>query len=687
MSRLELRFRQVHLDFHTSPDIQDIGADFDAEEFASTLEKARVDSITCFARCHHGYLYYDSKAFPELVHPHLVKKNLLQEQIEACRRRGIRVPIYITVQWDDYMARHHPEWLAVDEAGAPLGAPFPKGTGNFEPGFYRTLCLNSPYRDYLKKQTLEVLETFDPVDGIFFDIVFVNECSCAYCLKEMEHKGYNPVFREDRIRYSSDLLDDFIKEMSALVREHHQEASIFYNRSHISSGHRKIDKSFTHFELESLPSGSWGYMHFPITIRFARNLGLDCLGQTGKFQTEWGDFHSFKNKAALEYECFRMLALNAKCMIGDQLEPNGKLSAPVYELIGSVYEQVEKKESWCIGAKAVTDIGVFTPEEHQISENFNLPSETIGVSRMLTEGGHQFDIIDSQSEFSHYKVLILPDSIPVSPSFADKLRAYLDQGGAIIASFESGLNLKKTGFEMEEFGVILKENQTKDIYGEPVKGKIYDRFDYADYLLPNGRIATGLPETEHAMYIKGLEVQALPGTEVLAKAILPYFNRNYKHYISHRQTPSSGKPGYDGIVQADQVIYFAHPIFTQYNQNAPKWCKQMVLNALDILLPKPVLKHSGPSTVMAAVNEQTAENRWVAHLLHYIPERRSVEIDIVEDIIPIYQLRVSVNTTKPVKQVMLVPEKKPVDFIEVDGRIEFVVPEVAGHQMVSIDFN
>ena len=73
----ELRFRQIHLDFHTSQHIPDVGAAFDPEEFAATLSRARVDSVTCFGRCHHGYIYYDTKAFPERRHPHL-KRNLLR---------------------------------------------------------------------------------------------------------------------------------------------------------------------------------------------------------------------------------------------------------------------------------------------------------------------------------------------------------------------------------------------------------------------------------------------------------------------------------------------------------------------------------------------------------------------------------------------------------------------------------
>jgi len=118
----ELRFRQVHLDFHTSEHVEDIAARFDPDEFARTLERARVNSVTCFARCHHGWIYYDTKVNPERRHPHL-KRNLLKEQIEACHRRNIRVPIYVTIQWDHYTAQRHADWLVVDEKGAPVGTP------------------------------------------------------------------------------------------------------------------------------------------------------------------------------------------------------------------------------------------------------------------------------------------------------------------------------------------------------------------------------------------------------------------------------------------------------------------------------------------------------------------------------------------------------------------------------------
>lgn len=76
---MQLSPRQIHLDFHTSEEIPMIAADFDVKAFAATMRQADVSSVTVFARCHHGWLYYPSRAFPELIHPHLRNRNLMLE--------------------------------------------------------------------------------------------------------------------------------------------------------------------------------------------------------------------------------------------------------------------------------------------------------------------------------------------------------------------------------------------------------------------------------------------------------------------------------------------------------------------------------------------------------------------------------------------------------------------------------
>jgi hypothetical protein len=53
-----------------------VGADFNPTQFAETVKKAHIDSVTVFARCHHGFLYYHSNQHKELVHPTLKKRKL-----------------------------------------------------------------------------------------------------------------------------------------------------------------------------------------------------------------------------------------------------------------------------------------------------------------------------------------------------------------------------------------------------------------------------------------------------------------------------------------------------------------------------------------------------------------------------------------------------------------------------------
>ena len=164
MARHPLRFRQIHLDFHNAPMIPDVGRDFDARAFARTMQQAHVNSVTVFAKCHHGHLYYRSDR-PER-HPALPPGlDLLGEEITALHIADIRAPIYISVQCDEYAANMHPEWVARREDTGQVKW----GNNVFRPG-WQILDMSSPYQDYLAEQLREILEKFKPVDGIFFDM-------------------------------------------------------------------------------------------------------------------------------------------------------------------------------------------------------------------------------------------------------------------------------------------------------------------------------------------------------------------------------------------------------------------------------------------------------------------------------------------------------------------------------------
>ncbi len=112
--QLALPSRQVHLDFHTSEHITDIGSDFDETQFQQALQSAEIDSITLFAKCHHSWSYYPTQV--GRPHPHL-QTDLLGRQIQACHQMGVRCPIYMTVGWSCNDAIDHPDWCVRTEDG------------------------------------------------------------------------------------------------------------------------------------------------------------------------------------------------------------------------------------------------------------------------------------------------------------------------------------------------------------------------------------------------------------------------------------------------------------------------------------------------------------------------------------------------------------------------------------------
>jgi hypothetical protein len=402
-------------------------------------------------------------------------------------------------------------------------------------------------------------------------------------------------------------------------------------------------------------------------MRYGRTLGVDSLGMTGKFHTSWGDFHSLKNQAALEFEVFQMLVLGAKCSVGDQLHPRGELDPATYDLIGAVYRQVEQKEAWCRGAVPVSDIAVFAPEEFVGGRT---PPPAMGVTRMLQESRHQFDFIDTATEdLGRYKLLILPDDIRLSSALAEKISAFLAHGGSIVASYRSGLKVEADEFALPHWGLRCK--------GEAPFSP--------DFIRPRAPLAAGMPPGELVMYMKGLEVEPA-SAEILADVVAPYFNRTWQHYSSHRHTPSSGRVAYPGAVRNGRVVYFAHPIFSQYSRNAPRWCRTLVANAIDLLLPEPVVRVSGPTTLQASVLEQKEQRRAIVHLLHYIPERRGQDFDVIEDVIPVTDITVSLRLRDRVKAVHLVPGGARLHHqVDKSGRTSVVVPRVVGHQMIAFD--
>jgi hypothetical protein len=660
-----LPFRQIHLDFHTGAAVPDVGAEWDAKAFARTLKAARVNSITVFAKCHHGHLYYNTKRAER--HPGLKKGlDLLGEQVEALHREGIRAPIYISVQCDEYAANTYPEWIAKNADGTNVGA---KPLMNPYPWFnWQIMDMNSPYQEFLAEQTREVLRLFKPVDGIFFDMCWDQPSVSKWAVAAMLKKNLNPENEADRAKHAREVALAYMARFHKMVQDATRGAGVYFNSRPLFNLDTEIAYQ-EQVEIESLPTGGWGYMYFPINVRFARLWGKPYLGMTARFHKSWADFGGLKPEAALEYEMLQAVSHGARCSIGDQLHPRGYLDKATYELVGRVYSKVEAVERFVADAKAVSQVGVFMVHTGKTSSTQSVSRTAEGYTRVLQQLRHQFDVVLPTTDLDRYELLILPDNVRVTKESAARLKKYLKGGGKLLVTGLSGLSSDAAELLLPELGVKPQ--------GMSPFQTVYLRF--------GKEVSAGVPRTDHVMYERGVRVLPTGGTRVLAQVVEPYFDRTWEHFSSHAQTPPARVSKFPAatINRAGNVAYISFPIFDAFATHGNLPYRQLVQNVLDLLLPDPLLRASGPSGLETTVLRDGS--RTILNLLYYAPERRTPTLDIVEDVIPIAKIDVSLRVEKKPKIVRLQPQDKPLNFSLEAGRVSFTLPELRGHQMITIE--
>jgi hypothetical protein len=284
--------------------------------------------------------------------------------------------------------------------------------------------------------------------------------------------------------------------------------------------------------------------------------------------------------------------------------------------------------------------------------------------KVLTQKHYQFDVVGPQSDLSPYRVLILPDDVRCNAALAKKVDAFVEAGGRLLTTGKSGQSPDGESLTLGCLPVSL--------VGESPHSP--------DYVVLQGDWAEGLPEMPLVTYERGLEVKADTGSDVLARVADPYFDRTWEHFCSHFHTPVEQVTDRPAIVCSERVACFCHPLFTSYHRHGYLMYREMLTRCLDRLLGRRLVESDLPSS--ARVTLMAQGERQVLHILHYIPEARTSRFQIVEDVIPLYDRRFSIALSHEPKKVYLAPQESALPFIFSNGRVEFTVPEIRGHQMV-----
>lgn len=636
-------------DNHTMPACPDVGENFDVEAFTDRIKRCGVDQLTFHARCNLGMAYYDTKI--GIKHPSL-KYDLFGKLADACQRKGIALSAYIHGGISSAEGVLHRDWTTLAFDGREYREP------RFTP-YVRTMCYNTPYRDHLITMIEEIAANY-PVSGFFIDGLSGFPCVCPICVKEMKERGIDWNNKDEVIKFSEFSALRLARDISKAVKAITPEYLLYFGEP----GYEEQADFGTYLECVGLPTGGQGYEFLPVLSHYMRTLGnKPVLNMTGRFY-DWGDFGGLRPEAAVKSELLYGLANGMRPNVGGHFHPRGDLENAVLDRIEKIYKELQTMESWFDNAKNTTEIAIVYPGTIGKIRGDNQLRSAV---RMLSELKQQFDVVTLVSDWSKYKVLVIPDDIIFTEEITHRVKDHIAAGKAVISSGSSGLNQEKKQFALEaEWGIKYK----KECDFDPAYFTVGKKFNH------------NMPDMPLSLYSHGIEVEPLPGTSVDAYLIKPYYNRGWDGEYAFYYNPPDKVTDKPALTVNGNVAHFSHRIFSGYYDQAPVELRSVFSNVLNIFLPDPLIKYENlPSFSRVFVSEQPG--RKMVHLLSYVPELRGSKTQMIEEPVELHDVKISLrNDGKMPKKVYLAPEKKSLPFKEINGYINVTIPVSKGYSLV-----
>lgn len=535
--------RAVHFDFHTHPGIDDMN-DFDVQTFADMLQKAHVTYVNVFAKCNQGYCYYPTKI--GTVYPGLTK-DLFGEMVSALHERGIGVTAYFNVGIDVANLLRHTEWVKKDNI-----------PDNYSAG---KACFNqTEYVAFIKSIIQEVLDNYD-IDGVFCDCMYIQPCYCEKCKAEMLAQGIDWTDKKQASVFYDGILERFVKDVCKMVGPN----------KHMQINGYKWDREFEdHIELECLPTSCWTYDYFLPYAAFARSCGKEVTYMTGRFVEGWGDFGGVVPKASLENDMYDALCAGFGYCVGDHAHPSQGIIPYLYNNVRQINETLMQYEPYTENCEYVAEVAVIT---QSVCEEM---WDHMGVARMLSELKIGYNIIRENADFSKYQLLILPDNVTLSDETANKVQAFMQQGGKVISCGSGGLNISKTDFALEE-------------YRNTIRFEGLDKQTYSFFVL-NDIVPTDKTGVSWSTYKPSIYMTAKTG-DIWADEVGLYFDKKKEENgFDYVYIPPKNRTGRSSIVVTDNFTHISFDIFEGYAKHFAEVHREVLKLLLEKYLPAQNIK-------------------------------------------------------------------------------------------------
>lgn len=673
--RVPRPWTKVHQDFHNTEHVGEVGADFDAAEFTAALKRGRLDAIVVFAKDMHGWCYYPARR-TEAIHPGL-HRDLLGEQVAACRAAGVRVHAYYCVTWDHRMAEQHPEWLVVRRDRTTYLPAFDETPG------WTALCLRNP--DFVQTSlddAEDVLSRYE-IDGIWFDMPFPidGECFCHLCLAALRAQGLDPLDVAVQRADKQALWVDWQRRCAELVARVRPGCEIDQNNNTRTGLGERVGY-LSNVDIEALPTGGWGYHYYPVVVRYARTFGTPVTGMTGRFARSWADVGGLKTAGQLQIEMAQIVAQGAQVCVGDQPPPNGRLDPSVYATIGEAYAWVHRSATWLTGGGPLVEAAVVASGElladpgrtaDTLGGEASVAWSTalVGAADLLVRHRVQFDVVEPGPELGRYRLLVVPARTVVDEPLAALLHEHLAEGGAVIALGDAWRAGGQDGPSWAP-GVAVAGRAPWSV----------------PYLLPTTAARERLADFPYALY-GGTELIDLVGTgdaaEVFATLGEPMFERSPEHFTSHSYTPLGRRTDHPVAWRHGRLGGLSFDAGTAFLRDG-YWAQAALFGlVLDAVLPERVLRSTAPEPVDLALTRlpEGQDHHTVIHLTPAVAERTWGRRPVAwAQSVTLADIEVSLDLGRPVRTAHLVHTDATVELRSDGDRTVLRLDRLTGPELV-----
>jgi hypothetical protein len=658
-------WRKIHQDFHNSVHVPKIGDKFSANEWGDRLLAGNVDAIVVFAKDMHGLFYYPSQHGP--VHPGL-SFDLLGEQVKACRARKIAVYAYYCVTWDHNMAEKNPAWRVIKRDGSDY---MPK-VGQ-TPG-WTALCL--AHEDYLKlmdDHAREFVSKYE-IDGAWFDMAepISHECFCPECKRQLVAAGKDPADAEAQRAHKNQLFLSWHKRIREVVRAARPGCQTDFNDIGLACVSQRAPL-LDNIDIEALPTGGWGYFYAPAQIRYQRTFGIPVYGMTGRFVTSWADFGGLKLPEQLDVELASIVANAARCDVGDQMPPSGRLDPAVYHVIGKSFGKIKTLEPWLEGASPVAEAAMLIPAVpfDRLRDDY-----LYGVTKLMLEARLQFDVVEPGQEWERYGLVVLPDAYRPEAATAERLHAYIAKGGSVLVIHDAGLLAGSETSWLARYGLTYAG-------ASPFKPA---------YMVPTAPFTGDIPAYEYALYDGAAQWKSVAPAVSLAALGEPLFQRSGKQFTSHKQTPFDHVTEYAAVARSGRVGLLAFPAGASYYRNGYWVYRAAFERLLSEIMPARLVETDAPLSTELTVTHQLADaaakraERYLVHVINWSANRKAPpHPEVFESPAPLRDVRVRLNLPLKVSAARAVVAGEKLRARAVKGGVEVVVPRVSIHEVVALE--